>query len=300
MEVNFLKYYSRLDVQRGIAANCKDREVGVQLGLDRFARRPNIIQYDGEVLDFAKDGGTSFHISEERWSDPLSLEPGMPKKKLDNLRAGWDLVLDVDSPDLEDSKVVSHFLVEALKFNDVKSIFVKYSGNKGFHIVVPFEAFPVEVNDILIKDQFPDGPKIITEYLISIIKKHLIEKFEERVDEALKIDTVLISSRHMYRAPYSMHEKSGLVSLPIKPENILGFDKSLANPETVKFDVEFLENRDKIIEKDATNLMMQAFDWHYRKKREKLGEKSNWKLLVRQKNMRNLLIKFLRNSSPKA
>jgi hypothetical protein len=264
MVSNFLDYYSRSDVQKGIYENCKDKEIAVQLGERGFARRPNIIQYDGEILDFVKDGGTSFHISEETWGDPLSLAPGMPKKKLDPLRIGWDLVLDIDSPDLEDSKIIAHYLVEAMKFHDVKSIFVKYSGNKGFHIVVPFEAFPIEVNNILIKDQFPEGPKVITEYLTNMIKKPLFEEFKERTNEVLKIDTVLISSRHMYRAPYSLHEKSGLVSLPVDPSNLLSFDKNSANPKTVKFDVGFLENREKITERDASKLMMQAFDWHSR------------------------------------
>ena len=270
MQSNFLSYYSRSDVQNGIYGNCKDKERAVQLGDRGFAKRPNIIQYSGDVLDFARDGGTSFHISEEMWKDPMSLEPGMPKKKLDSFRSGWDLVLDIDSPDLEDSKIIGYYLIEALKFHDVKSIFVKYSGNKGFHIVVPFESFPVEVNGVFIKDQVPEGPKIITEYLISMVKKPLLEKFEERTEDVLKIDTILISSRHMYRAPYSLHEKSGLVSLPINPDKILDFDKSFANPDTVKFDVGFLENRGGIVERDASQLMMQAFDWHTKKKRIKV------------------------------
>ncbi len=58
-----------------------------------FAKRPNILQYPQDVSEFAKDGATSFHVSEEHWNNPMELEPGMSKKKLDKLRTGWDLIL---------------------------------------------------------------------------------------------------------------------------------------------------------------------------------------------------------------
>tara|TARA_Y100000310_G_scaffold238913_1_gene242455 strand:- start:1569 stop:2879 length:1311 start_codon:yes stop_codon:yes gene_type:complete len=263
MVSDFLKYYSKKEVQANIVDSCEDRELAAKLGERGFSKRPNILQYSREVLDFVHSGATSFHISEEHWKDPLMLTPGMNKKNLDELRKGWDLIIDIDSPDLEDSKIITHYLIEALKFNDVENIFVKYSGNKGFHIAIPFESFPEEVNGVLTRNLFPEGPRIITAYLIGMIEPHMIKKFGDKVDEIFKVDTGLISSRHMYRAPYSLHEKSGLVSIPIDKEEVLKFNKSRALPDKVSTDLKFLGS--KISKKrDAKNLILQAFDWNSR------------------------------------
>jgi len=51
---------------------------------------------------------------------------------------------------------------------------------------------------------------------------------------------MVVSPRHMIRVPYSLHEKSGLVSLPIRNEDIKRFKKDDATPEKVKPDFDFL------------------------------------------------------------
>jgi DNA primase catalytic subunit len=268
MVSEFLKYYSRKDIQENIVNNCEDRELAAKLGDKGFSKRPNILQYNNEILDFVKNGATSFHISEEHWKDPLMLKPGMNKQRLDELRKGWDLILDIDSPELEDSKIITHYLVEALKFNDVKNIFVKYSGNKGFHIAVPFESFPGEINGILTKNLFPDGPKTITLYLMDMIKIPLRKEFGDRLGEVFKVDTGLISNRHMYRAPYSLHEKTGLVSVPVNNSEILKFNKADALPDRVLTNLKFLDSEISI-KGDAKKLILQAFDWNSRNIRMK-------------------------------
>ncbi len=266
---DFLSYYSKKEVQDRIVSNCEDRELAARLGERGFAKRPNILQYSQEVLDFVKKGATSFHISEEHWKDPLILTPGMNKKKLDDLRKGWDLVLDIDSPDLEDSKIITHYLIEALKFNDVKNILVKYSGNKGFHIAVPFKSFPESVNGVPSKNLFPEGPRVVTDYLINMIKPHLANKFGDKMENLFKVDTILISSRHMYRAPYSLHEKTGLVSIPIDKDEVLKFDKASALPDRVSLSSKFLDS-ENLVEGDAKNLILQAFDWNSKNKKEEI------------------------------
>jgi Zn ribbon nucleic-acid-binding protein len=49
----------------------------------------------------------------------------------------------------------------------------------------------------------------------------------------LNLDAVLISSRHMYRMVYSLHEKSGLCSVPIDPEKVMDFEKAMADPDKI-------------------------------------------------------------------
>ncbi|MDI6737874.1 MAG: hypothetical protein QME12_05160 [Nanoarchaeota archaeon] len=321
-------YYSRMEIQKAILLSAKDREVAVRVG-DSFAKRPDILQFPGDVKDWARKGATSFHISEERWKDPMSLETGLVKKQMDALRIGWDLVIDIDTPSWKYAKRAAYYVVEALKFHNIERISVKFSGNKGWHICVPFEAFPDEVNSMNIKDLFPDAPKFIIEYLKYMIKpflrdemiknpsifeemKQIGKKFKQEsltsrpenlpipnkgfggivggsyagvnilknaeepskiilpiIDpfEILELDIILVSSRHMFRAPYSLHEKSGLVSIPINPDEILFFDKNKAKPANVKADMKFIL-RETAKPNEASSLIMQAFDWYKKSKKE--------------------------------
>ena len=277
----FVEYYSRKEVQQAILKFCKDREVAPRFG-DGFGRRPDVLQYPGDVLEMAQKGATSFHISEERWEDPLRLKPGVTKKELDENRIGWDLILDIDVVHWDYAKWTAYFLVEALKFHDVKNISCKFSGSKGFHLAVPFESFPSDVNGKKTKHLFPEGPRIITAYLEDMIREMLSNKILETENfdkiavrtgmkkadfiedgefnpfKIIEIDTVLISSRHLFRAPYSLHEKTKLVSVPININKILDFEKVHAEPKKVKTNLEFLDVKEK---GDAKGLIIQAYDW---------------------------------------
>src|SRR3989344_6390007 len=131
--MNPKEYYSRKDVQEELLRQGQDKEVQAWFGGIR-GRRPEVIHYLGDLNDLIKQGMTSFHISEERWNDPLTLKPGMQKKDLDKLRKGWDLILDLDSKELSYSFITGELLIEALKFHDIKNYSLKASGNHGVHI----------------------------------------------------------------------------------------------------------------------------------------------------------------------
>ena len=45
----------------------------------------------------------------------------------------------------------------------------------------------------------------------------------------------------MYRMPYALHEKSALVSIPIKVEDVLTFEKERAKIENINFNIKFLD-----------------------------------------------------------
>src|SRR3989344_1452215 len=167
-----LRYYSRKEIQKVICDSSKEREAIARYG-EGFGKRPDVIQMPGDVFDLAKRGATSFHISEERWKDPLSLQTGLSKKQLDDLRFGWDLIIDIDSKYWEFSKYTTYLVYEALKFYNLKHISVKFSGNKGWHVGVPFEAFPKEVHGADTKNLFPDGIRVIAAFIIEKIKPEL-------------------------------------------------------------------------------------------------------------------------------
>ena len=285
-----LSYYKRKDVQEEIIANSQDREVAAKFN-ENFGKRPDVLRHPNDILELAKQGATSFHASEELWRNALQLDPSLRKHELDNLRIGWDLVLDIDCGVFDYSKVAADLIIKALKFHNVESISCKFSGNKGFHIGVPFEAFPEKIRNEETKKLFPDAPRKIALYIKEMIKKPLgekimefekndfnsiIEKTQKKAEEIiyynnnvrtlnaepfLNIDTLLISSRHLYRMPYSLHEKSGLVSMPFNPEKVLIFRKEFAIPKNVRISKHRFLDKANVESDEAKQLLMEALDF---------------------------------------
>ena len=281
-----LKHYSRKDVQEDIIRCSKEKEVVGSYGGQGYGKRPDTLIYPNDIVELVKQGITSFHVSEETWKNPRQIDPKLKKSEVNKLRKGWDLVLDIDCKFLNYSTIAAHLLVEALKYHGVKSIYCKFSGNHGYHIAVPFEAFPKTVNGKETRTLFPEAPRNIASYLTHMIKKHLGKKIleKETIDdisrktgksvnelmkdgefdpfEVLDIDTILIASRHLYRMAYSINEKSGLVSVPINPEKVLEFDKERANIVNVKVgDIKYMD-RTVVKEDEAKNLFIQAYDFN--------------------------------------
>ncbi len=346
-----LKHYKRKDVQDEIILAAQDKEVVARFGDKGFGKRPDILKYPNDIIEQVKHGATSFHVSEEHWRTPLQLTTPLSKKELDNLRTGWDLVIDIDFEVWEITKLIASEIIKALKEYGVSSISCKFSGNKGFHIGVPFEAFPEKVHNNKTKLLFPESTKRILGYLAECIdskensfalSKKIVENKEFKdflkqkgkkendfvkticlncgkvlkshgkkqneficpkcgktvsADKSVKymlcdkckgymekiqnhaikkcpecggkkfgkkinlfIDTLLVSSRHLYRMAYSLHEKSGLVSIPVDPEKILDFEKSAAKPETLRVSKFKFLNRKNVKKGEAGKLIMQAFD----------------------------------------
>ncbi|MDP1729418.1 MAG: hypothetical protein Q8L27_04405 [archaeon] len=319
-------YYSRSDIRKVMFDFSKNREC-VPRYFEGFGKRPDAFQFDSDIIELAKSGATSFHCSEEIWQDPLEIATGLKDEEIKKLRTGWDLLIDIDCKYLEYSKKAADAIIKALRKNSVNNIGLKYSGSKGFHIIVPFIAFPEEISGNKTKDMFPEWPRLICAYLkeesreflekdlyssedssvLSKLKKgirceqcknmaekaelikflcmncktrmeNLTSSFEkkrkircpncqkemeelertslytcskcnlnsrknpenfnesfEHIDifEVLGLDVILVSPRHLFRMPYSLHEKTSLASVVLNPDNVRDFDMSLANPMKV-------------------------------------------------------------------
>lgn len=306
-----IKFYKRADIQQAMLDHARNKEIGVRYQ-QSFGKRPDILTYHRDILELALRGTTSFHASEERWSNPLSLNANLNKQELQQLRIGWDLVLDIDCAVMEYSRICADLIIKFLRYCGVKDISVKFSGNKGFHIGVPFEAFPAKVQETQTKELFPEAPKKIALYVADNIKHQLAErillsegndfsKVKEKVqvddiiyyqqnefgdkvasldvEKFLEIDTVLISSRHLYRMPYSLHEKSGLCSLPIEPDKILNFEKPMALPENIPPPTLIYLNRETNGE-SARELLIRAYDYDAKLQEERLPEIKEYDNLV--------------------
>jgi len=171
-------YYSQPAVRKAILKFSKNRECIPQY-FEGFGKRPDTFQYEGDILEQVRKGATSFHCSEELWEDPFEISTEMSRPEFDNLRVGWDLLLDIDSPYLEYSKIFAKILVETLEFHGIKNLGVKFSGSKGWHIIIPWKAFPEEIYNQKSKDMFPEWPRIICEYLSYLVQPKLAEKILE-------------------------------------------------------------------------------------------------------------------------
>jgi hypothetical protein len=173
-EILFI-YYSRPDVRKAMFEFAQNRET-IPRYYEGFGKRPDTFQYDSDILEQVRKGATSFHCSEEIWEDPLEISNEFSEQEFNDLRIGWDLLLDIDSPYLEYSKIYADLLIKTLEFHGIENIGVKFSGSKGFHIIIPWKAFPKEIYGQQSKNMFPEWPRAICEYLTEIIQPKLEKK----------------------------------------------------------------------------------------------------------------------------
>jgi len=368
-----LSYYSRQDVRKAIYDFCQNRET-VPRYFEGFGKRPDALQYDSDIINFVKNGATSVHCSEEIWKDALQLTTEMSEEQLNELREGWDLLIDIDCPYLEYSKKAAQALLRALEFHGVKNVGVKFSGSKGLHIIVPWKAFPKEIYGEETRKKFPEFPRLVCQYLMEVarpilekemekeelkftsqlekgvvcdkckkisqevtkiviycplckreesseiigepkIKKCPECRFELREKEKklfykcdkcnlnsldspgnfkkssldifkiLGVDVVLVSSRHLFRAPYSLHEKTALASIVLDNNKVSEFQINDASPLKVQIKNFYPDAG----ESEARELLLQAIDWGKAKEQTEKKEKSEGK----QSGYKEIVIKDL-------
>ncbi len=388
-------YYSKPEIQKAIFEFGKDREVVPSYMMESFGKRPDSLQYPNDVIGMVSKGATSFHASEELWSNPLEIDSEMSLQELNELRHSWDLLIDIDSPYLDYSKTAAILLLDELEKHGIKNYGIKFSGSKGFHLIVPAKAFPTSFRGIETKEMFPEWPRAISKYLLHRIKPAYNKKissqgvnfealkertklsredvteincptcgqqakktnlvhfkcdrcgipyarpnfkvtkrklkctddtcpgfmeimseedyfFCENCKTKLKIDTtnkfwqnpsfrsakttfstesktaktsedfkeeisatklgsldlVLVSSRHLFRMPYSLHEKTCLASVVLRKDQIAAFNPKDANPLSVKVLPFCPDSR----EGEATGLLEQALSWEERYMQEQESE----------------------------
>ncbi len=260
-------YYSKPEIQKAIFDFSVNREVCPRY-FEGFGKRPDSLQYESDIFELVKRGATSFHCSEELWDNPLNIKTGMTEKELNKLRTGWDLILDIDSKYIDYSKIYAKIIINFLEFSGVKNVGIKFSGSKGFHLIVPWKAFPKEVNNVATKDMFPEWARILTKYIIAKTHDYLITEVtklsspnkyvrDNSAPKEVMPDLILVSPRHLFRMPYSLHEKTALASVVINKNKISDFQLKDADP----FKAEIKDFLPECKQGEATRLLMQALDW---------------------------------------
>ena len=274
-----LKYYLNDEIMNKLLS-VKDRECAVRY-YDKFGKRPMYFQYQNDVESLIRNGATSFHVSEERWTNPLLLDKDLKKEQLVEIRKGWDLVIDVDCKILEISKIFTKMLLDKLSKEGISSVSAKFSGGSGFHVLLPYESFPDSINGESIRTLFPDAPMIISiflkneleEQLAGEIRNYGIEKAakalhveksqfysEGKFDpySIIDIDTVLISERHMFRMQYSLNEKKWMVSVPLEKNKVIDFNVEQAMPGNIDTKLDFFNIQER--KNEAASLFIRAYD----------------------------------------
>jgi len=342
-------YYSRPEIQKALFEFSKNREISPRY-FEGFGKRPDVFGYTGDIFELANRGATSFHCSEEIWEDPLKIETGMNEKQLNELRTGWDFLIDIDCKYIDFSKKATHAIINVFKQHGIKNYSLKFSGNKGFHILLPWKAFPKEIAGDKTKDLFPELPRKLLAYIRfkaeeemkNLISDEELDKFKEtkikkgikcnnckevaqeyelidyscpkcyrkesrkifagqkrdykcpdcgtmfnikqsktiyeckkcnisskdkprnfsrhiEIDlfELMGLDLIMVSPRHLFRMPYSLHEKTALASIVLSEDELDDFDLKDADPLKIK-PRDFMP---KSKENEASNLIREALDW---------------------------------------
>ena len=284
------KYYSRRDIQEEIYRFAQNRELAVKYKAEFYGKRPLILSFPSEIGEYARQGVTSFHVSLERWSNPLLLEK---QAKLDDIRIGWDLIFDLDCKYVEYSKIAAKLIKKLFKIFGIRHYWIKFSGGSGFHIILPYETFPEMYGDKNIVLSYPEAAREVVEFIKNSIrddlKKELLKFEDGSVDkiarnigknlskdfdpfEVVEIDSMVISPRHLIRAPYSLNEKKWLASVPVPGNKVEEFDIESAKPENIEIYEDFFRI-DKIKSKEAALLFFAVYDWYRTKISAEFTEK---------------------------
>lgn len=152
---------------------------------------------------------------------------------------GHDLVWTVRARrgGLKFAKVVAAWVVEALADGGISEPWVKYSGQLGFDLLIPFEAIP---NKVWAGDGYAlaDLQRGLTNSIASYLTERCSSIRVDGVSSPLEIkrgtETCLLSELRVRRglllAPMSLNPESGLVSVPVAPDEVAEFSVLEASP----------------------------------------------------------------------
>lgn len=277
---DIVEYYSREDILLEMMKISRDREFVGAYKNGSYYKRPNIIQYPSDIIQMAKNHVTSFHCSVERWNNPMLIST--QTKNYSALRKGFDFLIDIDSKigetgqeKIRATQSCAAMICAFLRKYGVKNYGVKFSGSRGFHIIIPYEAFPPEINYQKTKDMYPRIPQVLADFIRGnlrekildlLVKEHTAKKLYqmapgENLDPFKFIDIENgWGERHLFRAPYSLNEKTWFVSLPLRDP--IEFNEEAVKIKNAKVKEPFIR---QCKENEAMELVKEALNWAAKK-----------------------------------
>ena len=198
-----------------------------------------------DLVKRVDDHGESF----EEIADDIKTYPKALEKRYDQIKAGnfkyktvklpanlqdywnnfvydnvpYDLVIDIDGPEKEDTEATVDEAYQQAK--KVKQILdeagapygVKFSGGKGFHFVLKRE----DIEEHLENPSFAENGELFAAYI-------------EEKSGAKHIDFSIYSEKRIFRTPYTVHTKTGLVCWPLTDEEFNDFELEQMRPQILK------------------------------------------------------------------
>jgi DNA primase len=240
------KYYSYYqDVAEQMTPYLAGRRVSIESrypGSPRivFRRHPNstdttvwiFLDEPGELVDWVRQFAEGFH-------GHIRAEDG----------SAW-FVLDIDarSLDLDMARLATRYAARVLEQQGIVPL-VKFSGSNGFHLMwnVPdctdlsdpelweieqrvVSAVACEVERLLGEDDAAAPIRAAVGPAKPLIATSSADR-EQR--DGLLFDQLILKDNAPFRVPFSVHPKSGLVAVPLRPEELMTFDPSAATPDKV-------------------------------------------------------------------
>jgi DNA primase len=211
----------------------------------------------------------------ERWLDVHGIDFIPYIHRVGSDRPDW-LVIDFDAGrevPMERTKQVVQAAHQVLAGYGVAPA-VKFSGSRGFQIWAQFKPheLPGDYQPRLLRTERRER-NLFAFYadIVRFVESRVAEKLpglttaetakkEARLDKVL-LDASIIKPMGDVRAPYSMHYKTGLISMPLDPKELRQFRPGQADPEVVAERYEKRGNEFILRPSDGDELFEAVVDW---------------------------------------
>jgi hypothetical protein len=146
---------------------------------------------------------------------------------------GRDIVLEVDAKqDRREAFEGGRRLMEFLDRYGAPYR-VKFSGNSSSHVIIPQAAYET----LLPEEQRSAGFRRLYAWVV----EHC----------GVAVDGSFGGGSHFLRLPYSLNERTGLVSLPLRPEEYDGFELEMAEAHRVRVEAWWFETEDLLARREG-------------------------------------------------
>jgi hypothetical protein len=155
-----------------------------------------------------------------------------------------DIVLEVD-----DKKSQRNAFAGGKRIRDFLESYdapyrVKFSGNSSPHFILPRAVYA------------PQIPGKRWEAVYPRLFGWLLERLRDQV--AGKLDDAFLAGQGFLRLPYSLNERTGLVSLPILPQTYDDFEPERAEMQNVRIEMWWFEQEDLLRQREGARRLLRA------------------------------------------
>ena len=191
-------------------------------------------------------------------------------------RPDW-LVIDLDagrSVPFGEVKRAALLVHRAMGEHDLDPA-LKFSGSRGFQVWAQLEDFgmPDQYKPMALPGGRERASSFFSLYadMIAYIEAQIRDKMDgrttstvadkEKRENKILLDASPMKEMGLVRSPYSLHHRTGLVSMPLAPEEIEAFDPSMARPENVLARFRKRGNEFHLTARDPSRMVKSTLEW---------------------------------------